>query len=127
MVRNISKMPALFRRSENGKYYFRRTVGTRRITINTGTANHVEAEKFLKNYLSCENASTVMAKHAPNVSQIANAFALAAVGKDLERTALIYGKNILLHITLIASGIERCFRFIFCVFLCGAGIKCHLS
>ena len=65
MVRNISKMPALFRRSENGNYYFRRTVGTRRITINTGTANHVDAEKFLQNYLSCENASTVMTKHYP--------------------------------------------------------------
>lgn len=88
MVRNISKMPALFRRSENGNYYFRRTVGTRRITINTGTANHVEAKKFLQNYLSCENASAIMVKHAPNVSQIANAFALAAVGKDLERTPL---------------------------------------
>ena len=65
MARNISILPSLFRRSENGNYYFRRTVGTRRITINTGTANHVDAEKFLKNYLSCENASTVMAKHYP--------------------------------------------------------------
>ena len=51
MARQAAAMPTLFKRSDHGSYCFRRVVGTKRTTINTGTSDYSEAKKFLRSYL----------------------------------------------------------------------------
>ena len=61
-------MPTLFKRSDHGSYCFRRVVGTKRTTINTGTSDYSEAKKFLRSYLQTwKNAIAIGMK----MSQIA--------------------------------------------------------
>ena len=55
MARQAAAMPTLFKRSNHGSYCFRRVVGTKRTTINTGTSDYSEAKKFLRSYLQGEN------------------------------------------------------------------------
>ena len=50
MARQAAAMPTLFKRSDHGSYCFRRVVGTKRTTINTGTSDYSEAKKFLRNF-----------------------------------------------------------------------------
>ena len=83
MARQAAAMPTLFKRSDHGSYCFRRVVGTKRTTINTGTSDYSEAKKFLRSYLQGESATT-FAVH----QKVANAFAQAATGQALERTKL---------------------------------------
>ena len=58
MARQAAAMPTLFKRSDHGNYCFRRVVGNKRTTINTGTSDYSEAKKFLRSYLQGESATT---------------------------------------------------------------------
>ena len=45
MARQAAAMPTLFKRSDHGSYCFRRVIGTKRTTINTGTSDYSTSTK----------------------------------------------------------------------------------
>jgi len=88
MARPNAAMPTLFKRSDHGNYCFRRVVGNKRTTINTGTSDYSEAKKFLRSYLQGESATALAVHQKQHIHKVANAFAQAATGQALERTKL---------------------------------------
>ena len=88
MARQAAAMPTLFKRSDHGSYCFRRVVGTKRTTINTGTSDYSEAKKFLRSYLQGESATALAVHQKQHIHKVANAFAQAVTGQALERTKL---------------------------------------
>ena len=72
MARQAAAMPTSFKRSDHGSYCFRRVVGTKRTTINTGTSDYSEAKKFLRSYLQGESATALAVHQKQHIHKVAN-------------------------------------------------------
>ena len=90
MARQAAAMPTLFKRSDHGSYCFRRVVGTKRTTINTGTSDYSEAKKFLRSYLQGESATALAVHQKQHIHK-----AKKVIAGDLARLGMITETNLL--------------------------------